>query len=151
MRPEPYSVVFNPDGRTIAAANLGTHTVRTFRLNADGPRPGRHGASSAGRLSTRVLYVVNECDCDCDCDCVYSATGQIGKLLRRTIDGRRAMLPAPSAEVAVLPSGKFLYASNRATTASSAIAAAAAAHAFADRVDPEAMIFAPAPTASALL
>jgi 6-phosphogluconolactonase len=118
----PHSVVFDPAGRFIATADLGIDKVQIFRL-ADGglarvseapvaPGAGpRHIAFSPGG---KRLYVVNELNATVTAFSYDPATGQIGKELQ-IVSTEPAGYSGPhsTAEIAVHPSDKFLYASNR--------------------------------------
>ena len=120
--PHPHMVVFDHAGRYIAAADLGIDKVQTFRL--DGGTLVRVGAASldpgsgprhiAFHHSGRILYVVNELKATVSVFAYDPANGQIGKTLQ-TISTEPDGYPGPhsTAEIAVHPSGKFLYASNR--------------------------------------
>jgi 6-phosphogluconolactonase len=120
--PHPHSVVFDPGGRYIAAADLGIDKVQTFRLidggltrvSAASAAPGAGPRHIAFHLSGRVLYVVNELNATVTVFAFDPATGQIGKALQ-TISTEPPGYGGPhsTAEIAVHPSGKFLYASNR--------------------------------------
>jgi 6-phosphogluconolactonase (cycloisomerase 2 family) len=120
--PHPHSVVFDPAGRTIAAADLGTDTIQTFRLTEGGltrvssasAAPGAGPRHIAFHHSGKVLYVVNELNATVTVLSYDPTTGQIGKPLQ-TISTEPPGYDGPhsTAEIAVHPSGKFLYASNR--------------------------------------
>ena len=120
--PHPHSVVFDPAGRFIAAADLGIDKVQTFRL-ADGGlarvsevsvAPGAGPRHVAFDLNGKVLYVLSELNATVTAFAYDAATGQIGKELQ-VISTEPAGYTGPhsTAEIAVHPSGKFLYASNR--------------------------------------
>ena len=120
--PHPHSVVFDPDGRFIAAADLGIDKVQIFRLNngvlervseasvAPGAGP-RHLAFSR---DAKVLYVIDEINATITVFAYDPATGKIGQTLQ-TISTEPPGYSGPhsTAEIAVHPSGKFLYGSNR--------------------------------------
>jgi 6-phosphogluconolactonase len=120
--PHPHSVVFDPAGRFIAAADLGIDKVQTFRL-ADGGlarisevsvAPGAGPRHVAFDLNGKVLYVLSELNATVTAFAYDAATGQIGKELQ-VISTEPAGYTGPhsTAEIAVHPSGKFLYSSNR--------------------------------------
>ena len=120
--PHPHSVVFDPTGHFIAAADLGIDKVQAFRL-ADGGlsrvseapvAPGAGPRHIAFDLGGKRLYVVNELNATVTAFAYDPVTGQIGKELQ-TISTEPAGYNGPhsTAEIAVHPSGKFLYASNR--------------------------------------
>jgi 6-phosphogluconolactonase (cycloisomerase 2 family) len=120
--PHPHSVVFDPAGHTIAAADLGIDKVETFRLNEGGlarvgavsTAPGAGPRHVTFDLSGQVLYVLNELNATVTAFAYDPSTGQIGKELQ-TISTEPPGYGGPhsTAEIAVHPSGKFLYASNR--------------------------------------
>ena len=120
--PHPHSVVFDPNGRFIAAADLGIDKVQTFRLSngvlervseasvAPGAGP-RHLAFSR---DGKVLYVIDEINATITVFAYDPAIGKIGQTLQ-TISTEPTGYSGPhsTAEIAVHPSGKFLYGSNR--------------------------------------
>jgi len=120
--PHPHDVVFDPAGHFIAAADLGIDTVQTFRLSngaltrvgAASLAPGAGPRHIAFHLSGKVFYVVAELNATVTAFAYDPATGQIGKALQ-TISTEPSGYAGPhsTAEIAVHPSGKFLYASNR--------------------------------------
>ena len=120
--PHPHSVVFDPSGHFIAAADLGVDKVQIFRL-ADGGlarvseapvAPGAGPRHIAFDLGSKRLYVLNELNATVTAFAYDPVTGQIGKELQ-TIPTEPAGYNGPhsTAEIAVHPSGKLLYASNR--------------------------------------
>jgi 6-phosphogluconolactonase len=120
--PHPHSVVFDPAGRFIAAADLGIDKVQIFRLTDGGlarvseapVAPGAGPRHIAFDLGGKRFYVVNELNATVTAFAYDPATGQIGKELQ-TVSTEPAGYGGPhsTAEIAVHPSGKFLYASNR--------------------------------------
>ena len=120
--PHPHSVVFDPSGHFIAAADLGVDKVQIFRLSDGGlarvseapVAPGAGPRHIAFDLGSKRLYVLNELNATVTAFPYDPATGQIGKELQ-TISTEPAGYNGPhsTAEIAVHPSGKFLYASNR--------------------------------------
>ena len=120
--PHPHAVVFDRAGRHIAAADLGIDTVQTFRLSDGGLArvsaaslpPGAGPRHIAFHLNGQVLYVVNELNATVTVFAYDPAAGQIGESLQ-TISTEPPGYGGPhsTAEIAVHPSGKFLYASNR--------------------------------------
>jgi 6-phosphogluconolactonase (cycloisomerase 2 family) len=120
--PHPHSVVFDPAGRFIAAADLGIDKVQVFRLSDGGlarvseapVAPGAGPRHVAFDQSGKRLYVLDELNATVTVFSYDPATGQIGKALQ-TISTEPAGYDGPhsTAEIAVHPSGKFLYASNR--------------------------------------
>jgi 6-phosphogluconolactonase (cycloisomerase 2 family) len=120
--PHPHSVVFDPVGRFIAAADLGIDKVQVFRLTDGGlarvseasVAPGAGPRHIAFEPSGKRLYVVNELNATVTVFSYDAVTGQIGRVLQ-VISTEPAGYDGPhsTAEIAVHPSGKFLYASNR--------------------------------------
>jgi 6-phosphogluconolactonase len=121
--PHPHSVVFDPAGRFIAAADLGIDKVQVFRLTPDSGlarlsqasvAPGAGPRHIAFDPSGHRLYVVNELNATVTALAYDASTGQIGQVLQ-TISTEPAGYNGPhsTAEIAVHPSGKFLYAPNR--------------------------------------
>ncbi|MEU0628348.1 lactonase family protein [Streptomyces sp. NPDC005989] len=118
----PHAVAFTPDGRFLVAADLGTDTVQTFRLMAGrlhqvsrghvAPGSGpRHVAFAAGATT---LYVIGELDGDITTFAFDPATGQIGERLQTVPTSPPTHTgPQSAAEIALHPSGRLLYASNR--------------------------------------
>ena len=120
--PHPHIAVFDPAGRFIATADLGIDKVQIFRL-ADGGlervseapvAPGAGPRHIAFDLSGKALYVVNELNATVTAFAYDAAGGKIGKELQ-TVSTEPPGYAGPhsTAEIAVHPSGKFLYASNR--------------------------------------
>jgi 6-phosphogluconolactonase (cycloisomerase 2 family) len=120
--PHPHSVVFAPDGRFIAAADLGIDKVQTFRL-ADGGlarvseasvAPGAGPRHLAFSHDGKTLYAIDELNATITVFSYEPATGKIGQALQ-TISTEPPGYSGPhsTAEIAVHPSGKFLYGSNR--------------------------------------
>jgi 6-phosphogluconolactonase (cycloisomerase 2 family) len=120
--PHPHSVVFDPAGHFIAAADLGVDKVQVFRLSdgrlarvSEAPvAPGAVPRHIAFDVSGKRFYVVNELNATVTAFPYDAATGQIGKELQ-TISTEPAGYSGPhsTAEIVAHPSGKFLYASNR--------------------------------------
>jgi 6-phosphogluconolactonase (cycloisomerase 2 family) len=120
--PHPHSVVFDPAGHFIAAADLGIDKVQVFRLSDGGlarvseapVAPGAGPRHIAFDLGGQRFYVVNELNATVTGFSYDAATGRIGKELQ-TVSTEPAGYKGPhsTAEIAVHPSGKFLYASNR--------------------------------------
>ena len=120
--PHPHSVAFDPAGHFIAAADLGIDKVQVFRLSDGGlarvseapETPGAGPRHIAFDLGGKRLYVVNELNATVTAFSYDAATGQIGKELQ-TVSTEPTGYNGPhsTAEIAIHPSGKFLYASNR--------------------------------------
>ncbi len=120
----PHAAVFDPAGNFVAVADLGTDNVVIYSLDdttgaltevssvdaAPGAGP-RHIAFNADGT---VMYVVNELDATINVYAYDGESGQIGELLQTV-----STVPDPfdgvksTAEIAVHPSGKFLYNTNR--------------------------------------
>jgi 6-phosphogluconolactonase (cycloisomerase 2 family) len=120
--PHPHSVVFDPAGHFIAAADLGIDKVQVFRLSDGGLArvseaplaPGAGPRHIAFDVSGKRFYVVNELNATVTAFPYDAATGQIGKELQTTSTEPAGYSgPHSTAEIAVHSSGKFLYASNR--------------------------------------
>ena len=120
--PHPHSVVFDPAGRFVAAADLGIDKVQVFRLIDGGlarvseapVAPGAGPRHIAFDLGGKRFYVVNELNATVTAFAYDAATGQIGEELQ-TVSTEPAGYNGPhsTAEIAVHSSGRFLYASNR--------------------------------------
>lgn len=119
----PHAVTFDPAGRYLATADLGIDRVQTFRLSPDGrlepvseaaTAPGAGPRHLAFATDARVLYVLNELNATVTVFGYDAASGTIGDVIQ-TI----SMVPdgftdaVGAAEIAIHPSGRFLYASNR--------------------------------------
>lgn len=123
--PHAHCVTFSPDGRFVTVCDLGLDRVFVYRVDAehgtltpDDPAfasvpPGAGARHSVFSPDGRFLYVVNEMGGSV---CVFAYDAANGALtLRQTI----STLPASyhgfngSAEIAVSPDGRFVYASNR--------------------------------------
>jgi 6-phosphogluconolactonase len=120
--PHPHSVVFDPGGRFIAAADLGIDKVQTFRLVNGGLErvsevsigPGAGPRHLAFSHDGKTLYVINELNATVTVLAYDRATGKIGQTLQ-TISTEPPGYSGPhsTAEIAMHPSGRFLYGSNR--------------------------------------
>ncbi len=120
--PHPHAVVFDPAGRYIATADLGTDTVQIFELN-EGELTSVHAWSMAPGSGPRhlafhpngtVLYVISELTATVTALAFDAETGQVtGEI--QVIGTVPDDFPAhkSTAEIMVHPSGKFLYGSNR--------------------------------------
>jgi 6-phosphogluconolactonase len=120
--PHPHSVVFDPDGRFIAAADLGIDKVQTFRLANGGlirvseasVAPGAGPRHLAFSDDGKTLYVIDELNATITVFAYDPLTGKIGETLQRvSTEPAGYSGPHSTAEIAVHPSGKFLYGSNR--------------------------------------
>jgi 6-phosphogluconolactonase (cycloisomerase 2 family) len=120
--PHPHSVVFDSNGRFIAAADLGADKVQIFRLSngvlervSDAPvAPGAGPRHLAFSRDGKRLYVIDEINATITFFAYDPAIGKIGPTLQ-TISTEPPGYSGPhsTAEIAVHPSGKFLYGSNR--------------------------------------
>ncbi len=122
--PHPHAVVFDPVGGFVVTADLGIDKVQVFRLDtATGQLEQVSEASVAAGAGPRHLafspdaahlYVINELDATITVFAYDPATGQIGAEIQTVstvpedFDGTKS-----TAEIAVHPSGQFLYGSNR--------------------------------------
>lgn len=120
----PHAVVFDPAGKFLAVADLGTDNVLTYSLDdATGQltevssvdsQPGSGPRHIVFNSAGTVLYVVNQLDATINVFAYDAATGTIGELLQTV-----STVPDPfegtksAAEILIHPSGKFLYNSNR--------------------------------------
>jgi 6-phosphogluconolactonase len=120
----PHAVVYDPAGKFIAAADLGTDEVVIFSLDAETGElslvstqksaPGAGPRHVAFNAEATLLYVVNEMGATIDVYPYDAATGEISASIQ-TI----STVPDPfvgtksTAEILIHPSGKFLYNSNR--------------------------------------
>jgi 6-phosphogluconolactonase (cycloisomerase 2 family) len=120
--PHPHSVVFDPGGRFIAAADLGIDKVQTFRLvngrleraSEVSVAPGAGPRHLVFSHDGRVIYVIDELNATITMLAYDPVTGKIGETLQ-TISTEPLGYSGPhsTAEIAVHPSGRFLYGSNR--------------------------------------
>jgi 6-phosphogluconolactonase (cycloisomerase 2 family) len=120
--PHPHSVVFDPNGRFIATADLGIDKVQIFRLTNGGLErvseasvaPGAGPRHLAFSHDGKLLYVIAELNATVTALAYDPATGKLGEIVQ-TISTEPPGYSGPhsTAEIAVHPSGKFLYGSNR--------------------------------------
>ncbi len=125
-QPHPHCVAFDAKGERLIAADLGLDQLLVYDVRPDGclidaaskprgtplhPAAGpRHFAFGAGG---RTAYCVNELDCTLTAFTWDGASGTLAEI------GHVSALPGPfrdgfsGAEIAVHPSGKFVYTSNR--------------------------------------
>jgi 6-phosphogluconolactonase (cycloisomerase 2 family) len=122
--PHPHAVVFDPAGGYVVAADLGIDLVQVFRLDEATGRlepvgetpvtPGAGPRHLAFSPDGAFLYVINELDATIAIFAYDAATGQIGAEIQTIatvpldFDGTKS-----TAEIAVHPSGQFVYGSNR--------------------------------------
>lgn len=120
--PHPHAVVFDQAGRFMATADLGVDKVQTLRLENGNLRlvseasmaPGAGPRHVVFHHDGRILYVINELNATITALEYDPNSGQLGRQLQ-TVPTESAGYSGPqsTAEIAVHPSGKFLYASNR--------------------------------------
>jgi 6-phosphogluconolactonase len=119
----PHAVVFDPAGSFLATADLGIDMVQIFRLDSTGQlEPVSEATVAAGAgprhlaflPDGRFLYVANELNATVTAFAYDAANGTIGEEIQ-TVSMVPEDFPDPksAAEIAIHPSGKFLYASNR--------------------------------------
>jgi 6-phosphogluconolactonase (cycloisomerase 2 family) len=125
-RSHPHSVTFDPTGRFIAAADLGTDQVMILTLETTGltlidatrEAPGSGPRQVAFHPDGKNLYVVNEIAGSVSVFKFDPGTGKLGGQIQ-TISTLPDDFPANgnknAAGIAIHPSGKFLYVSNRKT------------------------------------
>ena len=120
--PHPHCVMFDPNGRYIATADLGTDKVRVFKLDNGKLAQVSEVAVAAGsgprhlafHPNGRYLYVICELTATVVAYPYDAESGKLGDALQ-TIGTVPADFPPDksTAEIMVHPSGKFLYGSNR--------------------------------------
>ena len=122
--PHPHGVAFDPAGRHVAAVDLGTDTIRVFRLEAESSRlepvgeaavaPGAGPRHLAFPVDGRSLLVVNELIPTVTVFAYDAAHGRLGPERQTvpTVPADAAEQTNP-AEIVVQPSGRWVYASNR--------------------------------------
>jgi 6-phosphogluconolactonase len=118
----PHAVVFDPKGRFLGTADLGNDMLQTFRL-VDGGLERIGGVSVPSGMGPRhivfshdgeTLYVIGELNGNIMAFAYDSMTGTIGQPLQTVPTAPPSYTGTPSgAEIALHPSGDFLYGSNR--------------------------------------
>jgi 6-phosphogluconolactonase (cycloisomerase 2 family) len=120
--PHPHAVVFDPNGRFIAAADLGIDKVQIFRLANGGLErvseasvaPGAGPRHLAFSHDGKRLYVIDELNATVTVLAYDATTGKLGDTVQTiSTEPQGYSGPHSTAEIAVHPSGKFLYGSNR--------------------------------------
>ncbi|HEX3962958.1 MAG TPA: lactonase family protein [Trebonia sp.] len=120
-----HSVTLDPDGRFVLVADLGTDRVEVYELDTGRgrllPRPGsgarvRPGSGPrhlAFRPDGRFAYLISEMSATMTAFGYDAATGALTEI--QTVPTLPADSPGyhSAAEIAVHPSGRFLYATNR--------------------------------------
>jgi 6-phosphogluconolactonase (cycloisomerase 2 family) len=120
--PHPHAVVFDPTGRFLGTADLGNDRLQTFRLVDGGLQHVSEVATPAGMgprhivfsPDGRTLYVIGELNGNIMAFGYDPATGAIGQARQTLPTSPPGFTGAQSgAEIALHPSGRFLYGSNR--------------------------------------
>ena len=122
--PHPHAVTFDPAGRFVATADLGIDKVQVFRLDpATGQLEPVSEASMAAGAGPRhlafhpdgdYLYVINELNATVSVLPYDAASGQLGDEIQSISTVPDGFVGTKStAEIAVHPSGRYLYGSNR--------------------------------------
>ncbi|MFF2851061.1 lactonase family protein [Streptomyces sp. NPDC058001] len=118
----PHAVTFDPSGRFLGTADLGIDKVEILRLADGGLKrvseasvpPGTGPRHIAFSHDARTLYVLGELDGNITAFAYDSATGTVGRTLQTVSTAPADHTGGQSgAEIAVHPSGPFLYGSNR--------------------------------------
>jgi 6-phosphogluconolactonase len=119
----PHAVVFDPAGQYLATADLGIDMVQIFRLDPTGQlepvseaavAPGAGPRHIAFFPDGRFLYVTNELDATVTAFAYDAASGTISEEIQTVSTVPEDFTdPKSTAEIAVHPSGRFLYVSNR--------------------------------------
>jgi 6-phosphogluconolactonase len=120
--PHPHCVAFDPVGRFLATADLGTDEIQIFqltngsllRVSKASTAPGAGPRHIVFHPNGRVIFVISELNATVTSFAYDSDKGEIGRELQ-TISTEPPGYSGPksTAEIAFHPSGKFLYASNR--------------------------------------
>jgi 6-phosphogluconolactonase len=120
--PHPHGITFDPAGQFLATADLGTDQIQVFRLAHGNLVPTSQSSTAPGagprhvvfHPNGRVLFVINELNATLTSFAYDPVKGQIGEELQ-TISTEPTVYTGPksAAEIAIHPSRKFLYASNR--------------------------------------
>jgi 6-phosphogluconolactonase (cycloisomerase 2 family) len=119
----PHAVVFDPTGSFLATADLGIDMVQIFRLDSTGQlEPVSEASVTAGAgprhlaflPDGRFLYVANELNATVTAFTYDAVNGEIGEEIQMvSMVPEDFPDPKSAAEIAIHPSGRFLYASNR--------------------------------------
>lgn len=118
----PHAVVFDPRGRFLGTADLGNDKLQTFRLVGGGLERVSEVSVPSGMGPRHIvfshdsmtLYVIGELNGNIMAFAYDSATGKIGRPLQTVPTAPPSYTGTPSgAEIALHPSGNFLYGSNR--------------------------------------
>jgi 6-phosphogluconolactonase len=123
--PHAHAVVFDPSGRFVFEADLGSDRIHLFRFDpASGrvdPEPSRDAALPPGdgprhlawHPSGRLLYAINELSSTVTAFLFDAASGELTTVQRVSTLPDGFTGPNTAAEIAVVPNGRFLIASNR--------------------------------------
>lgn len=122
--PHPHAVVFDPAGGFVAGADLGIDQVATFQIdpatgdlslvNEVAAAPGAGPRHLAFHPTGAYLYAINELNATVTAYVYDTATGAIGPEIQTISTVPDGFVGTKStAEIAVHPSGLFLYGSNR--------------------------------------
>lgn len=119
----PHAVVFDPAGEYLVTADLGIDALQSYRLSAEGQleligeaavAPGAGPRHIAFMPDGRFLYVTNELNATVTGFAYDAASGTIGAEVETVSTVPEDFAdPKSTAEIAVYPSGRFLYVSNR--------------------------------------
>jgi 6-phosphogluconolactonase len=120
--PHPHGITFDPPGRFLATADLGTDEIQIFQLANGSLVPISKASTAPGagprhivfQPSGRVIFVIDELNATVTSFAYDPDKGQIGRDLQIvSTEPPGYSGPKSTAEIAFHPSGKFLYASNR--------------------------------------
>jgi 6-phosphogluconolactonase len=123
--PHAHAVVFDPSGRFVFEADLGADRIHLFRfdpasgrLDPDQARdtalpPGAGPRHLAWHPSGRLLYAINELGSTITAFLFDALSGELTAVQRVSTLPDGFTGPSTAAEIAVLPNGRFLFASNR--------------------------------------
>ena len=123
--PHSHAAIFDPSGQFVFEADLGADLIHAYRFDAASGRltpnewfgsglpPGAGPRHLAWNPSGRVLYAINELNSTVTAFHFNAWLGSIEPV--QTVSTRPDGFTGPNsaAEIAVLPNGRFLYASNR--------------------------------------
>ena len=118
----PHSVVFDPSGKYLVTADLGTDAIKVFsfidgmlkEVSSTQMLPGSGPRHLVFHPDGEVIYIINELTANIVSLEFDASSGVLGEQLQ-IISTVPANYPShkSTAEIMVHPSGKFLYASNR--------------------------------------
>jgi 6-phosphogluconolactonase len=120
--PHPHGIAFDPAGAFLATADLGTDEIQIFqlangsllRVSKASTAPGAGPRHIVFHANGRVIFVINELNATVTSFAYDPDKGQIGRELQAiSTEPPGYSGPKSTAEIAIHPSGKFLYASNR--------------------------------------